>query len=227
MKKTLIKSFVLAILGLGLVAGNVMATMFSPNNTQILSMTELWDNPDGCAQLLDFSATPAGNEFLIKFTAWDANGFAQIGLGNSDYNFFDLSIFDSYALTFQNTNFYVEDMFVSLFVQTYENGSWHNFYQTDWVQLAYNGTATLSMNFTGTNYYLNNSYQGVAAIGDPSKVFAYGFQVGNNEVTDYSTQIAHGAASPVPEPSTILLMGFGLLGALGYSRKRFLKKRGN
>ena len=33
-----------------------------------------------------------------------------------------------------------------------------------------------------------------------------------------------GDYTPVPEPSTILLMGTGLLGLVGYSRKRFSKK---
>jgi len=32
------------------------------------------------------------------------------------------------------------------------------------------------------------------------------------------------ATAPVPEPSTILLMGVGLLGLVGYSRKRLTKK---
>ena len=37
------------------------------------------------------------------------------------------------------------------------------------------------------------------------------------------TNLGSGTA-PVPEPSTILLMGSGLLGLVGYSRKRFSKK---
>jgi hypothetical protein len=38
---------------------------------------------------------------------------------------------------------------------------------------------------------------------------------------DYGDNPSH---APVPEPATILLMGVGLLGLVGYSRKRFSKK---
>jgi len=44
---------------------------------------------------------------------------------------------------------------------------------------------------------------------------------------DKSTLVAHGdngPVAPVPEPSTILLMGAGLLGLVGYSRKHFSTK---
>ena len=53
-----------------------------------------------------------------------------------------------------------------------------------------------------------------------------GFACGpGSEITIHATITnLGGGTAPVPEPSTILLMGSGLLSLVGYSRKRFSKK---
>jgi len=63
--------------------------------------------------------------------------------------------------------------------------------------ISHDGTLNLSVYATDGDFYL-----------DSSRLIVYGDD----------------GMAPVPEPSTMLLMGAGLIGLLGYNRKRFSKK---
>jgi hypothetical protein len=46
----------------------------------------------------------------------------------------------------------------------------------------------------------------------------------DSNLSDIPFTTANGSVSPVPEPSTMLLLGSGLIGLVGYGRKKFFKK---
>jgi len=51
------------------------------------------------------------------------------------------------------------------------------------------------------------------------------FNIGSNPITIYYEGGEFTLpGQPVPEPSTMLLLGSGLIGLLGYGRKKFFKK---
>jgi phospholipase/lecithinase/hemolysin len=54
--------------------------------------------------------------------------------------------------------------------------------------------------------------------------YAWWDQVGVHPTTEVHAQIAAYAATKVPEPSAMLLLGCGLIGLAGYGRKKFFKK---
>ncbi len=63
-----------------------------------------------------------------------------------------------------------------------------------------------------------------SAVSTSGGLYLYIGEVGDNgEVAAGTIDVSDRPIAPVPEPSTILLMGIGLLGLVGYSRKRSKK----
>ena len=88
-----------------------------------------------------------------------------------------------------------------------------------------------------TRYSLSGSHEEVYSYNDPQTMYLEGMGFGANNhfwatSGDHLYEIGGGAftggddnGAPVPEPSTILLMGVGLAGIVGYSRKKKLFKK--
>ncbi len=81
---------------------------------------------------------------------------------------------------------------------------------------------------TVDSFYQSSTYSGQSA--GPVTLSGVGIRSlywedpGNEFAALDNIVIDDGGSAPVPEPSTILLMGAGLLGLVGYNRKRFSKK---
>ena len=80
------------------------------------------------------------------------------------------------------------------------------------IQVDHNGPTWFSANYIGIDQLVLSSYGGTHVVSGGS-----GAHFAMDNFTFNET-------APVPEPSTILLMGAGLLGLVGYNRKRFSKK---
>ena len=115
---------------------------------------------------------------------------------------------------------------------SYSHGYWDSYYDVSLTAGDYTASIAQYDNFVaGSNLSDGFKYDGnptfTQSFSSVSQTYFNGCWLDNDYRTgdwDFHILNVADASHPVPEPSTILLIGVGLLGLVGYSRKHFSKK---
>ena len=250
MKKLLTSILVLVAVAF-FATGTASASTFTLNETALLMLWETYENPVNNVSSLFFVTNDAveygttmsedvgyvgtlrsssGNPYApfaqmqIGANYWGVSGAlgtsgattAQVigaSLGIAPTN--SLVGFDKYALILENDN---DDYWsVNIHMNTGYNGSgWNepnNYYESTWTQLAPDTSVSLILDLTN--------------VANLNHVTNIGFNVGGNMTgiggNPSNPDVFHTSASPVPEPSSMLMLGTGLMGLIGGAfRKKFV-----
>lgn len=246
MKKLFLSMILVA--GLMMVPMTAGATTFTFDQSQLIQLWQVYENPTAAASYYDAQSFDSGEtsgyiasgsdesvEYIGSLADDGADGdlFSQIQIGTNFWGTSgntgvsgpsvaalgvgDLTAYDTFALNFKNTN---DDTW---WVNLYLNTGWtdapynqpNNYYENGWTELLVGESVTLSIDLTG-----------VANLGYVSNI---GFNVGGNmgsglDDDPSNPDVFKITVSPVPEPSTMLLLGAGLIGMAAIGRKKFFKK---
>ena len=222
---------IVSVLAMFLVAGSVWATaIYSP----VLSQINHWgfmyatNNSGTSGGVQDFSGASENDvnstsyyrsstdnpydKFVVNFEQGTSsyNGTAQIGYDET----VDLSAFSDYELSVANVNENTWDY--ALYVANIDDSSRN-------ITAQYSSTPVTLKN--GTSTILDLDLSSANSTVDLTKAYI-GFSVGDTlpTGTDHGDWTSESKVAPVPEPATILLMGFGLLGLGIVGRKKLGNK---
>jgi hypothetical protein len=235
-KRLLALIAIMAMVGAAeLAAATVIGT---PSNDQLMGAKKVYDSPSGNATVGSPVLNPPVH-FPVTLTN-PGSGFSQVQIGYKMWENWDWSLFDGDGSGYDGWGLYLDNpntekyIMVNVFVNTgWTDPPWNQanrYYENAWTWLAPGETKLLVLDFA-TEGVVNEGYTSGIGVNVGTNIVPVGTDPAVADSTYgagywmYSGTSFDVSAEPIPEPGTLLLLGSGLAGLVGYGKLRFRRRK--